>query len=124
MFNQIEDGLGSAIVKNGSAYQEVRKRLTIEQRIEFAFTLESEAIFMIASKLLSEPVEITAFQTIIVAVESPGDTIDNDLFKAKFDESYMRFLSQSYLLPDEQLAKLKYIFKPQKLFNQPYYLPQ
>ena len=48
---------------------------------------------MIASKLLSEPVDLSDFKTIVVEENSAGNTIDNDLFKAKFDESYMKFLS-------------------------------
>ena len=48
---------------------------------------------MIASKLLSEPVFLDDLKTIIVEVNSESNEIDNELFKAKFDEVYLTFLS-------------------------------
>lgn len=48
---------------------------------------------MIASKLLSRPVFLSNFQTIVVEIDSPGGEVDNDTFKAKFDEEYITFLS-------------------------------
>ena len=78
---------------NGSVYQEARSKLTYQQKFDFAFTLESEAIFMIASKLLSQPVYLSDFNQIVVDMHTPSDEVDVDTFKAIFDEHYLKFLS-------------------------------
>ena len=77
------------MVKNGAVYQEARSKLTYQQKFDFAFTLESEAIFMIASKLLSHPVYLDDFKQIVVNIQSSSDEIDVDSFKAVFDEHYL-----------------------------------
>ena len=65
---------------------------------------------MIASKLLSQPVYLSDFNQIVANIQSSSDEIDVDSFKAVFDEHYLQFLSQSYFLPADQFAKLKYTF--------------
>ena len=95
---------------NGSVYLEARNKLTYQQKFDFALTLETEAIFMIASKLLSQPVYLSDFNEIVVDIISESEEVDIETFKALFDEHYLKFLTQSYHLPANQFAKLKYTF--------------
>ena len=48
---------------------------------------------MIASKLLTQPVYLSDFAQIVVAIQTPGTEVDVDTFKTTFDEYYLKFLS-------------------------------
>ena len=90
IFNEVKQGLFEELI-TGQVEQFYDKLNSVE-KFRFTSTLESERLFFIQGKKVSQAIHLSNFKTIPVFADE-AQTKDENFVKEKFDSVYEYFLS-------------------------------